>query len=100
MEIEMYTVTLSQHSKERILTRLNGLTDEAEVIRAVTRQLPAILGIQAPEVKIVIKTLKVFLYLDDESNGDAVVACVDPRSLRVKTVMLTRQSQLKRMKKV
>lgn len=54
------------------------------------------------EVRVIVKTVcgsvrlqdgSFGVYLPDGSNGQLVVACMDPRTLTVKTVMLQRERQ-------
>lgn len=88
------TVTLSFHARLQIANR--AVVSEEEVLAAVSRHERTLSHAFAPEIRVVVKTMKVSTYLPDGSNGDVVVACVDTRSLKVKTVLLSRSAQVER----
>jgi len=90
----MTTPILSIHASKQIATR--HITTEEEVLQAVARHSARIQRSRAPEVKVIVRTFRTRIVLNDGSNGDVVLACVDPQTLVVKTVMLQRSSQVER----
>jgi len=90
----MTTPILSIHASQQIATR--RITTEEEVLQAVARYSARILCSRAPEVKVIVRTYRTRIILNDGSNGDVVLACVDPQTLIIKTVMLQRSSQVER----
>lgn len=85
------SANLTLHAKQQIASR--AVTTESEVLAAVNRHENAIRSSRAHEVRVVVKVLTASVYLPDGSNGDVVLACVDPSTVRVKTVMVQRRSQ-------
>jgi hypothetical protein len=86
---------LSKHATERIDGR--GITSDREVNAVVSSYAAEIRQHQSEfEVRVVVRSLRFKVSLPDGSNGDLVIACVDPRSLVVKTVMLQRRGQAQR----
>jgi hypothetical protein len=86
-------MNLTVHARRRIAER--PFTDEGEVMKVMLNKGPAIRRHwEQHEVRVIIKTLKAVIELPDGSNGDVVVACVDPASVTVKTVMLERAEQI------
>jgi pyridoxine 5'-phosphate synthase PdxJ len=89
---------LTRHAREQIDAR--QVCTQAEVMREVTRKAREIRRHwQEREVKVIVKTMKAKVILEGDSNGEVVVACVDPYDLGIKTVMLTRQAQIERKSK-
>ena len=88
---------LTRHAQEQIDTR--GVTTGAEVLGAVNRYADEIENTREWQVKVVVKRLTAKVYLPDGSNGDVVLAAVDPGSGNVKTIMLQRGSQVERKSK-
>lgn len=84
---------LTKHALDQCLTR--GF-DPDEVLSAVQDHEREISRSDAWEVRVVVKVYPVSRYLPDGSNGDTVIACVNPRTLRITTVMLQRDSQVRR----
>lgn len=85
---------LTYHAREQITSR--GITTDSEVLDAVNQRVDQVSGSKSWEVKVVVKRLEAKVYCPDGSNGDVVVACVDPKNLAVKTVMLQRAAQVAR----
>jgi hypothetical protein len=100
--------TLTLHAKQQIVgrergylantgTRVKGIVSAAEVLRIVTGKESQIskLASSTVEVRVIVKRLKYSVVTEDGSNGDLVLACVDTRTMAVKTVMLQRTEQAK-----
>ena len=90
-------ITISYHAKSQIETR--AVCTVREVQEAVTQHLGG-KQLKHREAKIIVKSLPSYVVLPDGSNGTIVIACVDTRTLVVKTVMLQRRSQVIRKSKV
>lgn len=88
----MYKITY--HARQQILSR--GVTSEAEVLSTIASKLNEIENVRFFEVRVVVKYLGKSVMCSDGSNGDVVLACLDPQRKTIKTVMLQRQSQLRR----
>lgn len=88
---------LTRHAQEQISNR--PVVTEAEVLGAVLSKEREIVQARSTEVRVIVKTLKSKVRFPDGSNGDVVLACVDSRSLAVKTVMLQRASQVERKRR-
>jgi len=87
-------IELTLHASEQIQSR--GVVTATEVLEAVRRNEDVISQSQSCQVMVIVKTFSGKICLPDGSNGDTVLACVDPRTMRVKTVMLQRSSQVER----
>jgi hypothetical protein len=85
---------LTFHAIQQILSR--KVVDEAAVLDAVNKNGAKIerLGKSHNEVRVIVKTLKGRVVCPDGSNGNLVVACIDPKTQNVKTVMLTNSYQV------
>jgi hypothetical protein len=83
-------VSLSWHAKDQCKVR--GI-DPREVLATVRGWRREIERSGAWEVRVVVGFYQVKQVCEDGSNGDLVLACVDPRNLKIKTVMLQRSSQ-------
>lgn len=92
----MTTPILSIHASQQIATR--HISTQEEVLQAVSRHASHILRLagRTDEVKVIVRTYQTRIVLNDGSNGDVVLACVDCRTLVIKTVMLQRSSQVAR----
>lgn len=89
--------SLTFHARSQCKSR--GVSPR-EVLRAVEQVESQIKAASDQyEAKVVVKTLHGHVFLPDGSNGDTVIACVDTRTLRVKTVMLQRSTQVERKSK-
>jgi len=103
-------IELTYHAKEQISARREGdvynflgkhvrhvsnLISEWEVLSACQSREAEIIN-HSTEVRVIVKQLRVVVTAPDGSNGDLVVACIDPISRRVKTVMLQRHWQAER----
>ena len=84
-------VRMSRHAREQLASR--AVVTEEEVIDACTKVEGQIASSRDWQAVVVVKTLEQKVSFPDGSNGDMVVACVDPDSRVVKTVMLRRQEQ-------
>ena len=93
----MTIIRLSAHAESQIIGRQICTLDE--VLSAVNRQADKIENKSAWQVKVIVKILPVRVALPDGSNGDLVIAAVDPQRQVVKTVMLERRSQVNRRSK-
>jgi hypothetical protein len=108
--------TISKHAREQIALRRSGdvlrwptmevlehredVFDQQAVFQAVAEKRGQISAAKAEEVRVIVCQLDVIIHAPDGSNGDLVIACVDRRSLTVKTVMLQRSTQVRRSDKV
>lgn len=92
----MYNLTL--HAKFQIAQR--GITSESEVLAAIASKLNLIEKVRFYEVRVVVKRLPHCVTCDDGSNGDIVLACLDPQRKTIKTVMLQRSEQVARKAKI
>jgi hypothetical protein len=88
---------ITKHAEAQIIDR--GVTTTAEVLTAVNAKLSQIRASRTWEVRVIVKRLRVQVFLPDGSNGDVILACVDPVTLNVKTVMLQRSAQVERKAK-
>lgn len=86
-------VKLTLHAREQCHQR-GFSTDEVESV--VNKYASRIGESRSWEVRVVVKKLSGKVYLPDGSNGDVILACVDPVRMTVKTVMLQRYSQVVR----
>lgn len=102
-------ITITKHALDQIESRQEGRAFSREgtflgVVRqvvtvdhveaAVTQHLKRIQKSKAPEVRLVVRTFKAEVLCSDGSNGDVVLACIDPQTVTVKTVMLQRSGQV------
>ncbi len=90
----MFGIRLSRHAKEQCDAR--GIASTEEVEAAVKKAAAKIGKSNTWEVRVVVKQFSNKVSLPDGSNGNLVIACVDPQSGTVKTVMLQRESQTRR----
>lgn len=74
------------HSKAQIEKR--GIISEGEVLKVIESKYSEIMRVNHFEVKVVVKRLNRVLTCEDGSNGDLIVACLDPQRQTIKTVML------------
>jgi len=103
-------IQLTHHAKEQISARAEGdvynwlgkhvkhvsnLISEWEVLSACESKAAEI-SAHSREVRVIVKRLRAVVTAPDGSNGDLIVACIDPIGACVKTVMLQRNSQAKR----
>lgn len=104
------TTHLTNHARRQIQGRTEGLAydkrtgdllgkvrqvvSEDQVNAAIEKNLQRIRRSQAAEVRVIVREFKVQVVCADGSNGDVVLACVDPRTVTVKTVMLQRSTQV------
>jgi hypothetical protein len=86
-----YSIRLTSHARDQINAR--GVTTADEVLRAVNSVQSQVLSSQAWQVKVVIKTLPSRISVAG-SEGNVVVACVDPVNKTIKTLMLEGQEQV------
>ena len=102
------TIQLTKHAKEQIINRSQGdildrwgqvighvgnLVDEQRVLEAVRNKADAIKSASAPEVRVTVVRFSAVVQAPDGSNGDLLVACIDPVEHKIKTVMLQRHEQ-------
>lgn len=85
-------VHLGYHAQEQLLNR--GIATPDEVLTAVNRVAGRVQSSKCSECRVIVKVFSRQYQLSDGSNGDVVLACVDPGTLKVKTVMLQRKSQV------
>lgn len=85
---------LTTHARQQIQKR--PVVSDREVLAAVASKASEIAETDAYEVRVIVKTLPEKVYFPDGSNGDTVLACVDPDTMNIKTVMLQRSSQVER----
>jgi len=86
--------TLTKHAWEQC--QIRDIRSDT-VLAVVNRKSVQIRQFQSDyEVKVIIGRLSVKVFLPDGSNGDTVLACVDPRNNTVKTVMFQRWAQVSR----
>lgn len=85
-------VKLSRHAAEQCACR--GIATPDEVLGACRGHEREIEASEAYQVKVIIKRLA-YEIRTSGSEGSVVVACVDPKTLVVKTVMLERPIQVK-----
>lgn len=79
---------ITRHAKKRIQTRMVGIITLQEIMDRVDRYRPDLAKMHAyDQVHIVMKKLDKVCHING-SSGNLVVACVDPRTVTVKTVML------------
>jgi hypothetical protein len=84
----IFNITFSRHARQQAKIR-----DSMADLSLVQRYAAEIAQHEdALEVRVVIRKHEYYA-LPDGSNGDLTIACVDPRSGIVKTVMLQRSSQ-------
>jgi hypothetical protein len=88
-------IRMSKHANEQCESR--GF-DPNEVSAVVNGKGERIQKSKSWEVRVIVKVFRAILHLPDGSNGDCVVACVDPESRTVKTVMLQRRTQVEHKK--
>jgi len=82
------TEFITKHALERIQTRMVGIITLEEVKDKVDKYRPELSRMHDyNQVHIVLKKLDKVCHIHG-SSGDLVVACVDPRTVTVKTVML------------
>ena len=93
-QVIMGNIILTNHAIEQINSR--NICTPDEVLLAVNRHSKEIEKSKAWQVKVIVKSLPRFIYLPDGSNGDIVIAAIDPGRLTIKTVMLERRSQINR----
>ncbi len=84
-------IVFTKHAQERVVERA---FDGDEILAAVNRREAEIRRAGGVEVRVVVKTLRAEITLPDGSTGDRLVACIDPRNMKVKTVMLQRSWQI------
>jgi hypothetical protein len=91
--------TISKHAREKIQVR--KIASEREVLTALDKKtkLIKIAGNHVVEVRVIVKRLSAVVYCPDGSNGNIVVACIDTRNNKVKTIMLTNTYQIKKKMK-
>lgn len=84
-----YTIRLTRHAREQIENR--GVTTADEVLKAVNSVKRQVLSSSAWQVKVILK--RVDYQYTGGSEGNLVVACVDPVNRTIKTVMLEGENQ-------
>jgi len=85
---------ITAHAVNQIQTRLVGITDVDEVVDKVLQFRPTISKMKDHEqVMVVIRQLGQTISKMG-SSGNLVVACVDPRTMTIKTVMLRFSRQM------
>jgi hypothetical protein len=89
---------LTVHAAEQCASR--GITDPAEVLSACRKVENQIAAADAWEVLVIVKVFAAKQTLPDGSNGEVVLAAVDPDSGFVKTVFLQRKTQVIRKHRV
>jgi len=91
----MSGVILSRHALDRLDGRAIVTADE--VLAACNQHLGRIEGERQKgnlEVRVIVKRLACRQECSDGSCGEIVVAAIDPRNRKVKTVMLTKEWQI------
>jgi hypothetical protein len=80
------------------MNRLIGVRGDVitkeDVQQAINRNEGRILAAKVREVRVIVKRFSRIVHLPDGSNGDNVVACIDPKARTVMTVMLQRSNQI------
>jgi len=84
---------MTEHARAQLAAR-PACGTEREVLGAVDRRCFEISRSNRPEVLVQVKILGTQVAYPDGSNGDVVLAAVDPRTLKVKTIMLQRSTQV------
>jgi len=85
---------MTNHAIERIKTRFVGITSVSEVEDIINKFRPELSKLSdRDQVMVVIKKLDKVCHING-SHGNVVIACVDPRTVTVKTVMLRHSGQL------
>lgn len=86
-------ISITNHAKERIKTRFEGLLSVAELKRELIsrREQIASASQQGGEVRVIVRSYGITLETIDGSRGDLLVACLH-RGV-VSTVMLQRSEQ-------
>lgn len=86
---------ITLHALDNINGRLKGLVTVEEVQDKLDKYTPQLNKMHDMEqVILVIKDLKCHIKRG-KYNGDLIVACIDPRTLTVKTVMLRNTYQMR-----
>lgn len=80
----------------KLIKHVTGVVTPSEVIEVVNAKIPQVKQVRGYEARVIVKILQSIVTCEDGSNGDVIVACVDPSTLKVKTVMLQRKSQVQR----
>jgi len=78
------TVVISGHAARQ--AALRGISTEA-VVQKVEQVFDRVARSKAREVRVLVARLPRVVQAPDGSRGSLVVACIEPRSMTVKTVM-------------
>lgn len=78
---------LSKHSKEQAIKRVSGLVSEQEILGKVSAVAEQVKSTREWQAMVIVKRLPAVVRRG-KSSGNMVVACVEPSTMVVKTVML------------
>lgn len=88
------------HAEHRVNERLAGITTSTQIMAIVASKVDVISKCTDWQAVVVIKrlnrTITVRTADGQESSGNVVVACVDPKNMDIKTVMLRHSWQLRK----
>lgn len=88
------TRLMTNHAMDRIKSRFDGIITINQVIDKINQYRPELSKLtHLDQVLVVIDKLDKVYHING-SHGDIIVACVDPRTITVKTVMLRHSGQL------